>query len=87
LCCLVLLERSRVEVACIAGRRKNAPLAPNKPLGQGRQQGGRLGLDPAALPARQVAGAWANHWGKCSPLRCTTADPELQQDNRVKKPG
>ena len=67
--------------------KKRPPLAPTKPPGQGRQQGARLGLDPAALPARQVAGAWANHWGKCSPLRRTTADPEPQQTNRVKKPG
>ena len=66
---------------------KTPPLAPIKPQGQGRKQGACLGLDPAALPARQVAGAWANHWGKCSPLRCTTADAELQQTNRVKRPG
>ena len=46
---------------------KTPPLAPIKPLGQGRQQGARLGLDPAALPARQVAGAWANHRGSALP--------------------
>jgi hypothetical protein len=33
---------------------KTPPLAPNKPLGQGRQQGARLGLDPAALPAQDL---------------------------------
>ena len=46
---------------------KTPPLAPTKPLGQGRQLGARLGLDAAALPARQVAGAWANHPGSALP--------------------
>ena len=46
---------------------KTPPLAPIKPPGQGRQQGARLGLDAAALPARQVAGTWANHRGSALP--------------------
>ena len=46
---------------------KTPPLAPTKPLGQGRQQGARLGLDAAALLARQAAGTWANHRGSALP--------------------
>jgi hypothetical protein len=46
-----------------------------------------LDLDPAG--AASPSGCWrlGEPSRKCSPLCCITADPELQQDNRVKKPG
>jgi len=48
-----------------------------------------LALTRRRCQPRTCSGCWplGEPSGKCSPLRCTTADPELQQDNRVGKPG
>ena len=77
---------------------KTPPLAPTGPPGQGRPSGtetctqqfppgARLGLDPAALPARQVAGAWANHRGSALPCGAPLLTLNSSKPTGGRKPG
>ena len=70
---------------------KTPPLAPIKPLGQGRplhgKSGARLGLDAAALLARQAAGTWANHQGRALPCVAPRLTLNASKPTGGRKPG
>jgi len=57
----------------------------------GRPQGARLGLDAAALPARQAAGPWTNHRGRAllggAPLPALNSSGATGEESRDWAPG